>query len=77
MGDVNFIDLPGTPEKVVGMIKMAASNAAHLAGLLKRKSCVGVPSRSSLLPPGLMHVAQKCTAVLGTCIKTKTLKRVA
>ncbi|AZO05568.1 MULTISPECIES: NAD(P)H-dependent oxidoreductase [unclassified Mesorhizobium] len=44
MGDVNFVDLPGTPEKVVSMIKMAASNAAHLAGLFKTKNYAGVPA---------------------------------
>ncbi|TIV71433.1 MAG: NADPH-dependent oxidoreductase, partial [Mesorhizobium sp.] len=44
MGDVNFVDLPGTPEKVVRMIKMAASNAAHLAGLFKTKNYAGVPA---------------------------------
>lgn len=39
MGDVNYIDLSGTPEKVSGM---AASNAAHLAGLLKGHGYSGV-----------------------------------
>ncbi|WP_312857943.1 hypothetical protein [Mesorhizobium zhangyense] len=35
MGSVNYVDLPGTPEKVVDTLKMAASNAAHLARALK------------------------------------------
>ncbi|MES2339554.1 MAG: NAD(P)H-dependent oxidoreductase [Pseudomonadota bacterium] len=35
MGDVDFQDLPDTPEKVTKTAKMVASNAAHLAGLLK------------------------------------------
>lgn len=35
MGDINFKDLPETPEKVAKTAKMVASNAAHLAGLLK------------------------------------------
>ncbi|TIU31873.1 MAG: NADPH-dependent oxidoreductase, partial [Mesorhizobium sp.] len=35
MQEVNYVDLPTTPEKVSGAIEMAASNAAHLAGLLK------------------------------------------
>jgi multimeric flavodoxin WrbA len=42
MGDVNYVDLPATPEKVDGMIEMAASNAAHLAALLKGKAYLGV-----------------------------------
>lgn len=42
MGCVNFVDLTETPEKVAGMIKMAASNAAHLATLLKRENYPGV-----------------------------------
>lgn len=42
MGDVNYVDLPKTPEKVAGMIEMAASNAAHLATLLKAKAYTGV-----------------------------------
>ena len=42
MGDVNYVDLPKTPEKVAGMIEMAASNAAHLTALLKGKGYVGV-----------------------------------
>ncbi|QPC91592.1 flavodoxin family protein [Mesorhizobium sp. INR15] len=42
MGDVNYIDLPAAPEAVVGMIEMAASNAAHLAKLLKVKHYPGL-----------------------------------
>jgi multimeric flavodoxin WrbA len=42
MGDVNYVDLPGTPEVVVEMLKMAASNAAHLAKILKAKNYPGV-----------------------------------
>ncbi len=39
MGSVDFKDLDETPEKVTETAKMVASNAAHLAGLLK-----GAPS---------------------------------
>jgi multimeric flavodoxin WrbA len=42
MGDVNYVDLPGTPQVVVEMLKMAASNAAHLTKLLKAKNYPGV-----------------------------------
>jgi multimeric flavodoxin WrbA len=35
MGSTDFKDLPETPEKVLKTAKMVASNAAHLAGLLK------------------------------------------
>lgn len=35
MGSVDFKDLDETPEKVTKTAKMVASNAAHLAGLLK------------------------------------------
>lgn len=42
MGDINYVDLPGTPEAVVEMIEMAASNAAHLAKLLKAENYPGV-----------------------------------
>lgn len=35
MGSTDFKDLPETPEKVAKTAKMVASNAAHLAGLLK------------------------------------------
>lgn len=41
MGDVNYIDLPGTPKAVTSMIEMAASNAAHLANLLKQQNYPG------------------------------------
>lgn len=42
MGDVNYVDLPGTPPKVVEMLEMAASNGAHLARLLQAKEYPGV-----------------------------------
>lgn len=42
MGDVNYVDLPGTPDKVVEMLKIVASNAAHLARLLKAGNYPGV-----------------------------------
>jgi multimeric flavodoxin WrbA len=42
MGDVNYVDLPGTPPKVVEMLAMAASNAAHLARLLGAAEYPGV-----------------------------------
>ncbi|MBZ9918653.1 MULTISPECIES: NAD(P)H-dependent oxidoreductase [unclassified Mesorhizobium] len=42
MGDVNYVDLPGTPEAVVEMIEMTASNAAHLASVLKERQYRGV-----------------------------------
>ncbi|MER8412569.1 MULTISPECIES: NAD(P)H-dependent oxidoreductase [unclassified Mesorhizobium] len=42
MQEVNYVDLPATPEKVSGAIEMAASNAAHLAGLLKERDYSGV-----------------------------------
>jgi multimeric flavodoxin WrbA len=35
MGSVDFKDLKATPDKVAETAKMVASNAAHLAGLLK------------------------------------------
>jgi len=35
MGSVDFKDLKATPEKVAETAKMVASNAAHLAGILK------------------------------------------
>ncbi|MER9653594.1 NAD(P)H-dependent oxidoreductase [Mesorhizobium sp. M0152] len=41
MGDTNYVDLPGTPEPMVKMIEMAASNAAHLAALLKAQEYPG------------------------------------
>lgn len=42
MGSVNYVDLQGTPEAVVEMLKMAASNAAHLARILKAENYPGV-----------------------------------
>ncbi len=42
MGDVNYVDLPGTPPKVVETVEMLASNAAHLARLFKRATYPGV-----------------------------------
>ncbi|MER8697214.1 NAD(P)H-dependent oxidoreductase [Mesorhizobium opportunistum] len=42
MSDVNYVDLPETPEKVAAAIEMAASNAAHLASLLKGEAYPGV-----------------------------------
>lgn len=42
MGSVNYVDLPGTPEKVVETIRMAVSNAAHLAGLFKAGNYPGL-----------------------------------
>ena len=41
MGDVDFKDLPKTPQAVAKTAKMVASNAAHLAGLLKSKPFPG------------------------------------
>jgi len=41
MGSTNFKDLPQTPDKVVKTAKMVASNAAHLAALLKEKPYPG------------------------------------
>lgn len=42
MSDVNYVDLPETPEKVAAAIEMATSNAAHLASLLKGEAYPGV-----------------------------------
>jgi multimeric flavodoxin WrbA len=42
-GDVDFKDLPKTPDKVLETATMTASNAAHLAKLLKRETYPGVP----------------------------------
>lgn len=42
MSDVNYVDLAETPEKVAAAIEMAASNAAHLASLLKGEAYPGV-----------------------------------
>lgn len=41
MGSVDFKDLDKTPEKVTETAKMVASNAAHLAALLKAKPYPG------------------------------------
>ncbi|SFU21316.1 hypothetical protein SAMN05518861_12677 [Mesorhizobium sp. YR577] len=41
MGSVNHVDFTGTPEKVVDTLKMAASNAAHLARALKGENYPG------------------------------------
>lgn len=41
MGSVDFKDLDETPEKVTQTAKMVASNAAHLAGLLKGSAYPG------------------------------------
>ncbi len=41
MGDVDFKDLDKTPKMVTETAKMVASNAAHLAGLLKAKPYPG------------------------------------
>lgn len=42
MGKVDFKDLPKVPDKVAETVAMAASSAAHLAGLLKEKPYPGV-----------------------------------
>ena len=42
MGDTDFKDLPKTPEKVEETARMVASNAAHLAGLLKANAYPGL-----------------------------------
>ncbi|TPI21024.1 NAD(P)H-dependent oxidoreductase [Mesorhizobium sp. B4-1-1] len=42
MGDVNYVDLPDTPDKVAKAIEMAAANAVHLAGLLAGSNYPGV-----------------------------------
>lgn len=42
MGSVDFKDLKKTPDKVTETAAMAASNAAHLAGLLNAKPYPGV-----------------------------------
>ena len=41
MGGIDFKDLPKTPKKVEETAKMVASNAAHLAGLLKGSNYPG------------------------------------
>lgn len=42
MGKVDFQDLPKVPDKVAETAAMAASSAAHLAGMLKEKPYPGV-----------------------------------
>src|SRR3546814_4735173 len=42
MGNIDFKDLPQVPEKVQQTADMLASNAAHLAGLLKKQPYPGV-----------------------------------
>ena len=44
MGKIDFQDLPAIPEKVGSAAAMVASNAAHLARLLKDQEYPGVPS---------------------------------
>ncbi len=44
MGSVDFQDLPKIPDKVRESAAMAASNAAHLAGLLKERPYPGMVS---------------------------------
>lgn len=43
MGSTDYKDLPSIPDKVQQTLDMAASNAAHLAGLLKQEQFPGVP----------------------------------
>ncbi len=43
MGSTNYVDLSDVPDKVQEMLDMAASNAAHLARLLKQSEYPGVP----------------------------------
>ena len=42
MHDVNYVDTPATPHTVSTTVAMAASNAAHLARLLKQERFAGV-----------------------------------
>ena len=42
MGSINYVDLPKPPKAVAGMLDMAASNAAHLARLLKAGNYPGL-----------------------------------
>lgn len=42
MQKTDFKDLPGTPDKVAETVAMATSNAAHLAGLLKKDRYPGM-----------------------------------
>jgi hypothetical protein len=44
MGKTDFRDLPEVPEKVAHAAAMAASNAAHLAALLRDRGYPGVES---------------------------------
>lgn len=42
MGDVNYVDLKKMPEKVEETLAMLASNAAHLASMLKKTNYPGL-----------------------------------
>jgi hypothetical protein len=42
MGKTDFKDLPAVPDRVQETAAMAASNAAHLAGLLRGSAYPGV-----------------------------------
>lgn len=44
MQATNYVDLETVPEKVASTLEMAASNAAHLARLLKAQNYLGVPA---------------------------------
>jgi predicted CoA-binding protein len=44
MGKIDFKDLPEVPDKVTETIAMLASNAAHLAAMLKRQPYPGAAS---------------------------------
>ena len=44
MQNTDFQDLPQIPDKVSSTAAMVASNAAHLAGLLKERQYPGVES---------------------------------
>ena len=45
MHKVDFKDLPKVPDEVAATVAMLASNAAHLAGLLKHSAYPGVPQQ--------------------------------
>lgn len=45
MGSVDYKDLEAMPDKVRATLEMAASNAAHLARLLKASQYPGIPAR--------------------------------
>ena len=45
MHKVDFKDLPKVPDEVAETAAMLASNAAHLAGLLKHSAYPGVPQQ--------------------------------